>query len=109
MGIDGIGKAPPLAVPGGAPPTETTAGDFRVGETTAPVATDLGRLERGEIGLDQYLDARVDEATRHLTGRVTAEQLAFVKATLRTELTSDPVLVELVRRTTGKIPESSTT
>jgi len=109
MGIDGIGKAPPLAAPEGSLPSEPAGGDFRVGETAAPVASDLGRLERGEIGLEQYLDTRVAEATRHLDGRVTAEQLAFVKETLRTEFTSDPVLIELVRRTTGKIPESSTT
>jgi hypothetical protein len=105
MGIDGIGKAPPLAPPGGTDPTAASGsgGEFRVGEAApAAAASPLSRLERGELGLEQYLDARVAEATAHLAGRVSAEQLEFVKQTLRVELSSDPVLVELVRRATGK-------
>jgi hypothetical protein len=103
MGIDGIGKAPPIAPPGGAEPAGGAGGGFQVA-STAPVASPdaLGRLSRGEIDLEQYLDARVTEATAHLTGRVTAEQLDFVKQTLRVELSNDPVLVELLRRATGK-------
>jgi hypothetical protein len=112
MGIDGIGKAPPVAPPGSSTPAgaSPSGGDFRVGEAAAPAsASDLSRLERGEIGLEQYLEARVADATRHLDGRVSAEQLDFVKRTLREELSSDPVLMELVRRATGKTPESSAT
>ena len=112
MGIDGIGKAPPVAPPSGSTPggPSGAGADFRVGEAAAPAtASDLGRLERGEIGLDQYLEARVADATRHLEGRVSAEQLDFVKQTLRAELSSDPVLIELVRKATGKTPESSAT
>jgi hypothetical protein len=76
--------------------------EFRVGATDTVAASDLVRLERGELGLEAYLDARVEEATRHLAQRLSAEQLSFVKETLRTELESDPVLVELVRRATGR-------
>jgi hypothetical protein len=112
MGIDGIGKAPPIAPPGGSEPTGTaggSGGEFRVGGAapSAPAGA-LARLESGEIGLDQYLDARVAEATSHLAGSMSAEQLEFVKQTLRTELSSDPVLVELLRRATGKAASAAT-
>jgi hypothetical protein len=112
MGIDGIGKAPPIAPPGGSESTggvSGTGGAFRVGETTAPApAGALARLERGEIQLEEYLEARVAEATPHLAGRMSAEQLEFVKQTLRVELSSDPVLVELLRRATGRAASAAT-
>jgi hypothetical protein len=112
MGIDGIGKAPPIAPPGGSESSGATSGsggDFRVGSAAAPApASALARLERGEIDLEQYLDARVAEATAHLAGKVTAEQLEFVQQTLRAELSSDPVLVELLRRATGKAASATT-
>jgi hypothetical protein len=106
MGIDGIGKPPPIG-PASAPlGPAATGGHFEVGATTeAKPTSELARLEKGEIGLDVYLDGKVGEATRHLADKLTPEQLDFVRQTLRTELASDPVLVELVRRTTGKIPE----
>jgi hypothetical protein len=110
MPIDGIGKPPSIPPPGGTPATSGTgptgAEGFRVGATSAPSVSsgDLARLERGEIGLDAYLDARVGEATRHLEGRLGQDELDFVRTTLRAELESDPVLVELVRRATGQAP-----
>ena len=110
MPIDGIGKPPSIPPPGGTPPTSGTGSaggeGFRVGATAAPsvASGDLARLERGEIGLDAYLDARIGEATRHLEGRLGRAELDFVRTTLRAELESDPVLVELVRRATGQAP-----
>jgi hypothetical protein len=108
MPIDGIGKPPSIPPPGGATSTGGASAprgdDFRVG-TAAPTGvaqSDLGRLERGEIGLEAYLDARVGEATKHLEGRLARAELEFVRRTLRAELESDPVLVELVRRATGR-------
>ncbi len=110
MGIDGIGKAPPSVPPSSTPPSGGGDTGFSVGETAGVEPSGaLDRLERGEIGLEQYLDARVSEATAHLAGRVSAEQLDSVKETLKAELASDPVLVELVRRATGKTPEAATT
>jgi hypothetical protein len=108
MGIDGIGKPPPIGPTGPPAAPSATGGAFEVG-ATAPTrqSGDLARLERGEIGLDVYLDGRVEEATRHLANRLSPEQLDFVRQTLRSELTSDPVLVELVRRATGKVPETT--
>jgi hypothetical protein len=109
MPIDGIGKPPSIPPPGGSPATSgagAPGSSFRAGTAAAPsiAGGDLARLERGEIGLDAYLDARVGEATRHLEGRLGRAELEFVRRTLRAELESDPVLVELVRRATGQTP-----
>jgi hypothetical protein len=109
MPVDGIGKPPGIPPAGGAPATSGTgaAGEsFRTSASAAPSVAggDLARLERGEIGLDAYLDARVGEATKHLEGRLGRAELDFVRKTLRAELESDPVLVELVRRATGQTP-----
>ena len=113
MGIDGIGKPgpglPPLALGGVGPATgPASAEPFRV-EAGAPAepagrSEPLDRLGRGELSLGEYLEARVVEATAHLEGRLTTEQLEFVKSSLRQQLETDPVLVELVRRATGSLP-----
>src|SRR5258705_12907077 len=112
MSIDGIGKrggvTPGASVPGAAP----AQGSFEVGATgsaeaaaaPAPVgggSDAFSALERGEINVDQYLDARVEGAVAPLLSRLSPEQLEFVRSELRTALETDPVLVELVRKTTG--------
>ncbi len=107
MGIDGIGKPPPIGPAGGPEAPAGSSGEFRLPGVDAPAtSSELSRLERGELGLDAYLDARVAEATRHLAG-LSPAQLDFVRQTLRGDFSQDPVLVELVRRTTGKTLESS--
>ncbi|HEV8548708.1 MAG TPA: hypothetical protein VGQ57_06770 [Polyangiaceae bacterium] len=107
MGIDGIGKPPPIGPASGTEGPGAPSADFRLpGAEAAAPSGDLARLERGEMGLDAYLDARVGAATQHLVGRVSPEQLEFVRQTLRGELSSDPVLIELVRRATGQTVES---
>jgi len=113
MGIDGIGK-PPGAVIGGvggvqggeAPrPTEAFAVDRAAAAPAgARGSSALASLQRGELSLDQYLDSRVAEATSHLVGKLSPEQLDFVKQSLREQMATDPVLVELVHRTTGASP-----
>ena len=106
MGIDGIGKPPGIPpTPGGSGVTPSRAETFRVAEA-APVEASgqseaLGRLQRGEIDLDTYLDTRVADAVVHLENKLPPEQLDFVKQTLRDQLATDPVLVELVRRAAG--------
>jgi len=110
MSIDGIGKAPPVPAPEGAAAPRESGGEFRIGESAAVAPSgDLARLERGEINLEAYLEARIGEATQHLAGRLSPEQLDFVKQTLRSELESDPVLGELVQRATGKSSASAAT
>jgi hypothetical protein len=110
MGVDGIGSGGRPAsgvVPGevsaahGAAASEATEAQAASGASGSAA---LQRLQRGEIDLDRYLDARVDDAVKHLEGRMSGEQIDFVRQSLREQLASDPVLVELVRRTTGAIP-----
>lgn len=109
MSIDGIGKPGSPSGPGpiggaagaGAPGAKT----FEVGQTTPAGEVndaDLAAFDRGEISLDQYLDRRLEQALEHLTGRMSPEQLDFVRDTLREQLRTDPVLVEMIRRATGQ-------
>ena len=116
MGIDGIGKPPGASIGsvGGVPGAEAVRGaePFAV-DRSAPAAPPdrisaaLSSLQRGELSLDQYLDGRVSDATSHLAGKLSPEQLDFVKQSLREQLATDPVLVELVQRTTGTSLASS--
>ena len=110
MGIDGVGKpgTPPAGVGGLGPTTGAERGEtFAVPGSTrteeAQAVDALARVTRGELGIDEYLNLQVAEATRHLDGKLPQEQLEFVRVTLREQLNTDPVLVELVRRTTGNI------
>lgn len=106
MSIDGVGKPP-----GGPPGIGGTSGIGKTGEgfhvegPKGPASTEgsdaLGRLQRGEISVDEYLDARVQQATDHLKDKLSAEQLDFVRDSLREQLSVDPMLAELVRRATG--------
>jgi hypothetical protein len=113
MGIDGIGK-------GGAPPpatgidrsTSTTevgspSAEFKVGKTASTEAAAPASLEQvrsGAISISQYLDLKVNEATSHLAGRLSDEQISFVRNSLREQLSSDPALVDLVKAATGHLP-----
>jgi hypothetical protein len=107
MSIDGIGK-PGGVVPGApAAGAGSVQGAFEVGGSTAAgVASGsdaFQALERGEISVEQYLDARVESAVAPLVSRLSPEQLEFVRGELRGALETDPVLVELVRKTTGAV------
>ncbi len=111
MGIDGIGKPPGGGVPPGGPAgvggAAKTGKSFSV-DASKPVEgvqnETLARLSRGEITLDQYLDESVATAVAPLEGQLSAEQLEFVRGTLREQMVSDPVLVDLVKRATGEAP-----
>ena len=110
MSIDGIGK-PGGAVPGApAAGAGSAQGAFEVGAPSAGAAASeasgsdaFQALERGEISVEQYLDARVESAVAPLVSRLSPEQLEFVRGELRGALETDPVLVELVRKTTGAV------
>jgi hypothetical protein len=115
MSIDRIGKGG-----GGTPvsgidqPGSSSAGgvsksgaDFKVQRAAASEAIGLEPLERlrsGEITVSQYLDIKVEQATAHLDKRLGDEQLSFIRSSLREQLASDPMLVELVQSATGALP-----
>ncbi len=115
MGIDGIGKPPGVnsgdvadvpRVSGGEATRPSEAFSLEpAAPSAAPagsrVSAALARVQRGELSVDQYLDGSVTEATRHLAGKLSPDQLEFVKQSLREQLATDPVLIELVQRTTG--------
>ncbi|HEY2405658.1 MAG TPA: hypothetical protein VGI10_06635 [Polyangiaceae bacterium] len=115
MSIDGIGKPPPV------PPADPSSAagvqgrkteSFAIGEPVAPTASSsvsagLEALRRGELSLDQYLSQRVDLAVGHLTSKLAPAELDFVKQSLRDQLETDPVLVELVQRTTAGLSVKS--
>jgi hypothetical protein len=118
MSIDRIGKGgggPPVGGIGSSgTPSATEVGskgeEFKVQRTASAtgVATEpLDRLRSGEITVSQYLDIKVEEATSHLGGRVSAEQLSFIRDSLRQQLATDPMLVELVQSATGSLPSAS--
>ncbi|HET9929908.1 MAG TPA: hypothetical protein VFQ35_04440 [Polyangiaceae bacterium] len=118
MSIDGIGRPP--GGPGGAGGVGSLGGaakptpggeSFQVQRSAAaPSASSdpLSRLQSGEITVDQYLDARVDEAVAPLVSKLPAEALEHIRSSLREQLESDPTLVELVRRATSAAPPGST-
>ncbi len=118
MGIDGIGGG---GKPGGVLPPPSPSGvegagatgeSFKLDAAEAPAAAPevspaLQQLKAGEINLEQYLDAQVDGAVAHLEGKLNASELSMVRETLREQLSSDPVLVELTARATGISPTDS--
>lgn len=111
MGIDGIGQGGGASrIGAGIPSVGGPDGDkFEVateGIEPAGGAELLEQVQRGEVKLDAYLDVRVHDAVGHLEGKLSPEQLEFVKEELREQLRSDPVLMELVRRATGQSPEA---
>jgi hypothetical protein len=124
MGIDRIGKGgapPPAAAPSEADKAGRTSGApaagpapaFDINATSAPQAASaagrvggaspLERLRAGELDLDGYLDAKVDQATAHLAG-LPARDLATVRSILRSQIASDPALADLVAHATGQAP-----
>ena len=89
----------------------SSASDARSTSPSAPaVGVDssplLQRLDAGTLSVDEYLDLQVNEAVAHLEGKLPANQLQFVRESLREQLSEDPVLVELVRRTTAGVGSS---
>jgi hypothetical protein len=115
MSIDRIGKGgggPPVTGIGQPSSSSTTevgskGGEFKVQKATptqAVTTEPLDRLRSGEISVSQYLDIKVEEATSHLDKHLSAEQLSFIRDSLREQLSTDPMLVELVQSATGALP-----
>ena len=115
MGIDGIGKGgarpPATGIDRSSSPSAGEIGspssEFKVAKTAAteaPAAVSLDQVRSGAISISQYLDIKVSEATSHLTDRLSTEQVSFIRASLREQLSSDPALVDLVKAATGELP-----
>jgi hypothetical protein len=112
MGVDGISRGggkpvsgsgaaeAPIGAPGVSGPAGLEAAALP-GDAAVSATGPLAQLQRGEIDLAHYLDLRVADAVGPYVGKVPEAQLDFIRDTLRDALASDPVVVELVRRTTG--------
>ena len=130
MGIDRIGKnGPPVPVPevGGASGTAPAGSAFQVPPAKAPTAVAPPRLEAvggatpvdptkgaaaagaaplerfraGDLDLGGYVDAKVHEATAHLSALPPVE-LEKIRSALRERLSSDPTLIDLLHTATGE-------
>jgi hypothetical protein len=119
MSIDGIGRPPipkgEIGSVGGSGRSSATGEGFRLeppgttGTSAAGAPSQLlSQLERGEISVDAYVQARVDEAVRPFEGRISDEQLKLVRDALSAEVGNDPVVVELVQRATAGAPKGET-
>jgi hypothetical protein len=115
MAIDGIGKPPISGLPslGG---SSSVAGvkpqaDFSIDSASGPGtaqpasavdATNLTKqIESGQLTQERYLEARVDLAVQHLVGQIPADQIDVIQATLRDQLSTDPMLLDMVARATA--------
>jgi hypothetical protein len=113
MAVDGIGSGGRPVPDVGGGEVDAAHGADVANEVTAGSAAErsagsalLDQLKRGEIDLDGYIDAQVNAATTHVQGSLQAAQLDFIREALREQITTDPVLMELVRRATGSTPPS---
>lgn len=61
----------------------------------------LQKLKRGEITVEEYLDAQVEQSLARLGALVTEEERHLLREVLREEMASDPSLHESLRRLTG--------
>lgn len=56
----------------------------------------LRRLGAGEVTLSEYLDHQADQGVVHLRGWLDSEQLRAVRETIREQLATDPVMIEMI-------------
>ncbi len=66
-----------------------------------PESESLRKLREGEITVGAYLDYHADRAVEHLQGLIDSERLQFIRSMLREQMTTDPVLIEYLKRATG--------
>lgn len=111
MSIDGIGRPPiPKGEIGsvgkaGGPAGEAFKLDAPAGPAPQGGSELLSRLERGELSVEGYVQARVDDAVRPFEGRLSGEQVQLIREALAQQLETDPVVVELVKRATAGAPK----
>jgi hypothetical protein len=73
-------------------------------EVASATPSELQKVQSGELTMDQYLDQRVDTAVSHVSSRLSPEQLGAVRQQLKDQLSTDPVLRQLVKQATGSSP-----
>jgi hypothetical protein len=114
MAVDGVGKPPISGLPGpissvgnSEPPARsefTIDVTSRASPSSAVEAVDsplLHRLQAGQVSQEQYLDIKAEQAVAHLVGHLPMEQVELIRATLRDQLSSDPLFERLVRQVTA--------
>lgn len=113
MAIDGIGQSKGTTVAG----LESAAAHSSEDENFELLPESVARSERpafleqcrsGAVSVEQYLDARMADAMRHLENKLTPETFGSVREVLRDQVSSgdDPVVAGLLRRATGKSLEA---
>ena len=74
---------------------------------TEPAMSEFAaRFERGELTVDEYLEALVSNAVALVDGKLPADRIEWLRGMLKDQLTSDPVLCERVRQATGREPQA---
>lgn len=109
MSVDGIGSGgrPPKAgeqAPVGSDPVEAPSGfgaEQAADAAPADPPSALDQVRSGALSVDQYVEMRVERAVAHLKPTLPNRELEFVRESLRHQMRSDPVLIELLQRATG--------
>lgn len=71
-----------------------------------PECEAVRKVKSGEMSLDEYLESRTEEALLHIKGKIPDETFENIRYILREKIRTDPLLVEAVRRSTGKTPSA---
>lgn len=82
----------------------------RIGGSTARDSARSGsdalqKLKRGDITLEEYLDARVERALVRLGRLVTEEERSVLREVAREHAMSDPVVQAYVQRALGRVAD----
>ncbi len=60
------------------------------------------RFERGELTVEEYLEALVTDAVGLVANKLPADRLEWLRGMLREQLVSDPIIRARVRQATGR-------
>lgn len=112
MTIDRIGKGSGVAptdvgaTSGAASAKKTFSVDGAAPVDGAAATSPADAVRAGTMDVRSYVDLRVDEATRHLEGKLAPADLDSVRSMLRAQIADDPAVRELVKAATGAFPPS---
>ncbi len=115
MAVDGIGRPPISGLPSQASSiggteltakTEFTVDVAKEAASSTPVAAVdsnlMHQLALGQVTQEQYLDMKAEQAVAHLVGRLPTDQIELIRATLRDQLSDDPMFARLLRQVTSE-------